>query len=419
MMSKNNKLSGHPILCQLISFIPKNIIDLAVSKYKSDYYYKTMSTYKQLVFILYGVITRCNSLQSLCKNLLFLDNKLLYLSIDKLPAVSTLSDANIKRNSNVFAEIYSLLCQHYQSFLSDSYLSLFINNEADPKKVKVFDATTISLFVDIFKAAGRSPINGKRKGGLKVQACLTLSSFVPDFICLMESAGNDRKFLGQLTPLAGTIYVFDKGYCNYQVFQQWTKDEVYFVTRLQDNASYEIVESTTYDIIDYAAGGVIKDEIILLQSNPMETPLKARLVTYKDVEGKVFRFLTNQFSYKGLTIARLYRNRWSIEVLFKQLKQNFQLNYFYSDNPEGIKTQIWIALIANLIFTVVHKQVKECEQFITMVSMASNNLGSYTCFITLLKAQKLTTTERNIKKMQLDLFNHKEGGVFQKLGKSP
>jgi len=78
--------------------------------------------------------------------------------------------------------------------------------------------------------------------------------------------------------------------------------------------------------------------------------------------------------YKSSTIIQLYKYRWSIEVLFKQIKQNFELNYFYSDSPEGIKTQSWIVLIANLIFTVIHRQVKECEQFITIVSMASNNL---------------------------------------------
>lgn len=93
IMSKNIKLSGQPILCQLLSFIPDDLIDQAVALHKSDHYYKTMTTRKQLAFILYGVVTRCHSLQSLCKSLLFLDNKLLYIGIDKLPPPSTLSDA--------------------------------------------------------------------------------------------------------------------------------------------------------------------------------------------------------------------------------------------------------------------------------------------------------------------------------------
>lgn len=177
IMSKSIKLSGQPILYQLFSFIPDHLIEQAVDLYKSDHYYKTMTTREQLAFILYGVITRSNSLQSLCKSLLFLDNKLLYIGIDKLPPPSTLSDANINRNSEVFGELYRLLHEHYEAYLSDACFSLPINGEVDPADVKLFDATTISLFVDVFKGAGRNPLNGKRKGGLKVQAQMPLAGF--------------------------------------------------------------------------------------------------------------------------------------------------------------------------------------------------------------------------------------------------
>ena len=110
-------------------------------------------------------------------------------------------------------------------------------------------------------------------------------------------------------------------------------------------------------------------------------------------------------NFKGDTIVRLYKNRWEIEVLFKQLKQNFELGYFYSDSSEGIKTQVWIALISNLIFTVIHKQVKECEQFLTIVSMASTNLSSYTSLLTIIEAKKWDAGDRDIEIVQLDLFN--------------
>lgn len=418
-MSKDNKLSGQPVICQLFSFIPPEVIARAVKEHNSDYYYKSMLTKNQLVFLLYGVITGCASLNALCKNLLFLDHKLLYLGIDKLPASSTLSDANIKRNSEVFGKIYSLLYRHYEKYLSDSCLPVFYNKDIDFSKVRIFDATTISLFVGLFKAAGRNPMNGKRKGGLKVQACMPLSGSVPDFVALKEAASNDRSFLGQLPCNPGTIYVFDKGYCNYQQFQKWSGQQVHFVTRLQENASYTVESASIKDIIEYAGGGVISDQIILLKSNSMKSPLKVRLITYKDPQsGKVYRFVSNLFDVMATTIAYLYKNRWSIEVLFKQLKQNFELNYFYSDKAEGIKTQIWVALIANLIFTVIHKQVKECEQFTTLVSMASNNMGSYISFLFLIQAPRLGPIERDLNKIQLLLFDAKNGGDFSKTNNS-
>jgi hypothetical protein len=269
-MKQNNKLSGQPVICQLFSFIPSGIIDQAVKEYKSDHYYKTLTTQKQLAFLLYGVITRCNSLNSLCKNLLFLEHKLMYMGIDKLPAVSTLSDANINRSSDVFGKIYYLLYDHYKKDLSENFVDFFTQKEVDASKVVLFDSTTITLFVDVFKGAGRNPINGKKKGGLKIQATLPLSGSVPDVIHLHPACKNDKSFLGQLNHPQGTIYVFDKGYVNYGKYEQWTKEGIFYVTRINDNATYQVVECKNHDIIDYAGGGVIKDEVI---------PLLVRCVT--------------------------------------------------------------------------------------------------------------------------------------------
>jgi len=417
-MVKNTDISGQPVICQLLSFIPSSVINSAVAVHKSDYYYKTMTTYRQLVFLLYGVISRCHSLRNLCKGLLFLDGKLCYLGINKLPACSTLSDANINRNSDVFGSLYHGLYEYYKPYLSKGYITMFVGGEVNPAKVKVFDSSTVSFFVDVFKGAGRNPLDGKKKGGLKIHTQRPLSGFVPDYIHLTAAACNDKTFLGQLTPSLGTIYVFDKGYVNYQVWQEWSEQGAFYVTRLNNNAQYKILSGQLNHISQYANGGEISDQVIELSSP--EATLKARLIVFKDpASGKVLKFVSNMMDYKASTVIQLYKYRWGIEVLFKQIKQNFELAYFYSDSPEGIKTQIWIALIANLIFTVIYRQVKECEQFITIVSMASNNLGSYTCLIKLLKRENPKGKERNIEILQLDVFNIKTGGVFEERGKSP
>jgi hypothetical protein len=421
IMSKSINLSGQPVLCQLFSFIPSELISKAVKLHKADHYYKTMTTKKQLAFLLYGVITRTNSLQSLCKSLLFLEDKLLYIGIDKLPPPSTLSDANINRNSAVFGELYMLLLEHYKEYLFGSDFSLPINGEIDPAVVKLFDATTITLFVDIFKAAGRPPLNGKQKGGLKIQAQMPLSSGVPDFIRITEASCNDKNFLGQLQGQPGTIYVFDKGYLSFFVFDRWTKEDIYYVTRLNENGTYTVLESTTLDITEHAYSGVLKDEVVQFTLLKQESGFKARLITYKDpFTGETLQFISNLFRVKASTIAMLYKNRWNMEILFKRLKGNFELRYFYSDSSEGIKSQIWIALIAHLVFSVIHKQVKESEQFVTLVAMAANNLGSYICFVSLIRTrQKLTAPQRDVKKIQLAMFDRKLRGDFDNEEKSP
>lgn len=416
-MNKNNNLAGQPVLCQLLSFLPKDIVDECVALHGSDRYYKTMTTYRQLVFLLYGVVSKSQSLNSLCKNLLFLENRLTYLGITHLPAASTLSDANIHRDSNVFASIYQRLCQYYSRELS-SPDSWALEEKLDTSKVSILDSSTIGLFVDLFKGAGRNSLSGKKKGGLKVHAKLPLDSGVPDLVHLTEAASNDRNFLGQLQPAPGEINVFDKGFVNYSKWAEYTQNGAFFVTRLNENASYQVLSGQPNHISEYADGGVVSDRIILL--DPIGTQLKARLVVYKDPEsGNVLKFVSNMFDYQALTIVQLYKYRWNIEVIFKRLKQNFELGYFFSDSQEGIKTQIWIALIANLLFTVIHKRCKEAELFATLVNLAATNMGSYVSLVKVVLARRLSRTERDLEKMQMEIWPNKEGGVSERQNNPP
>ena len=144
------------------SDIPRHLVEESVLKHGSDRYYKTMTTYKQLVFLFYGVVMRCKSLNNLCKNLLLLEDKLTYLGINELPAVSTLSDANINRNSEVFATLYQKLNEYYKETLKPSSVFRF-KEELDSDKIFCFDSSTITLFTDIFKGAGRNSLTGKKK----------------------------------------------------------------------------------------------------------------------------------------------------------------------------------------------------------------------------------------------------------------
>lgn len=186
------KLSGQPILCQLLSFVPRGIVDRAAETFQSDRYYKTMDTWKQLVFMLYGVVSKAQSPNSLCKCLLFLGQKPGYLGISRLPASSTLSDANRRRPNEVFGYIYYLLLAHYRAEISDSYPSLSINGEASPDRVKLFGSTTLTLFTDVFKGAGRNPLDGRKKGGLKAHAVLPLDNMVPELVWLTPRQGFPR-----------------------------------------------------------------------------------------------------------------------------------------------------------------------------------------------------------------------------------
>jgi hypothetical protein len=403
--------AGHPVLSQLMSFIPKELVNQSVAQHQSDRYYKVMTTYRHLVFLMYGVVSKARSLNELVKGLSFLSHRLSYLGINALPATSTLSDANSNRKSEVFATLYAKLYEHYKELLTPTHGGSM--EERITARVHVFDSTTISLFCDVFKGVGRNPLNGKRKGGIKAFSQAPLEGQVPDLVVLDHACTNEKAFLGQLQVEKGDIYIFDKGFADYRVWSKWDKLGASWLTRLNENATFQILKDSKCDYVEYADGGLVNDQKITLAVDG--EAFACRLITYRDPEsGKTLRFATNLWELDWQTVAQLYKYRWGIEVLFKRLKQNFQLTAFFSDSAEGIKTQIWIALIANLIFTVIHRLTKEAEVFSVMVRMAAANMASYISLIAILKKPPRPQGEdRNLKNVQLSIFEMEGGGTFQ------
>ena len=371
---KNIFTSGHNIIAQLLAMVPSAIFDQTVKDTQSDKYYKRMKTKEHFICMFYAVLTRNSSLREVCKNIILIAQKLIPFGLLRLPAKSTLSDANRNRDVAFFASLYSALYMKYRSRLSGNWLS--IGGEVDPSRVELFDSTTITLFKEILKGAGRKPKKGDKKGGAKVFTKMNLAEGVPDYICIKSAATNENVFLKVLELPEYGIAVFDKGFNRYSYYDIWTQEKRFFVTRLKDNARYEIVEENA---VDYQED--IKSDLrirLTYKEKQASRTVELRLVTYKDpITGTELRFLTNLMDAKASTICLLYKNRWVIEVLFKQIKQNFELKYFLSDSENGIKIQIWMALILNLLFTVLHKRIKETEDFSTMVMVAAKNLCSY------------------------------------------
>jgi hypothetical protein len=419
-MSKSTKsnLTGQPIISQLFHFIPDGIIKESISEHKSDRYTKKFKTKDHLLCMMFGVLTKCSTLREICKNILFLGTRLIYCGLVHPPKRSTFSDANAERGHQVFGAIYFKMYAHYRPYLSDSYLAMGINGEVDPEKVELFDSTTITLFKEILKGAGRNPLDGKKKGAIKVHTQARLSDMVPHFIHFTSGASNDKDFLKVMKLPEGSIGVFDKGFHNYAKYQQWNESDRFYVTRLNDNARFKVIKQLPLE--QTREDGIVSDQLIELTYKDkvakVVMKVNARLVCYIDpVSQERLAFLTNMFEAKALTVSLLYQNRWTIEVLFKQLKQNFELTYFLSDSENGVKVQIWTALILNLIFEVVHRMIKESEDFATMVKVAAKNLCSYVSLVKFLQdpfGEWMKEKENELRKMQYDLFNTEKGGVF-------
>ena len=373
-MNKSKHFFGQSVFGQLISLIDTNLISNVSKKHNSDYYTKKFNTSDHLISMLFSSFAHCSSLREVAGAMLGLKGKMAHFQLKSIPHKSTLSDANARRSHEVFQEIYSSLYNSYQPIISDSR-----QQYSWEKRLEIIDSSTITLFKAILTCVGREPSNGKRKGGIKVHTQINLQENVPKIIWFSAATTHDKKFLKHIQLEKGKIAVFDKGYNDYKTFDEFTENGIFFVTRLKSNASYESVKEN--EIPYYIDYGVIKDEIIRVDVKENGKYLKTmelRKIAYWDDENKrCFEFITNLIGMNAGHIALIYKKRWQIELLFKQLKQNFPLKYFLGDNENAIKIQIWCTLIVNLLLTVIHRKLNRKWAFSNLVSFCRLHLFNY------------------------------------------
>jgi hypothetical protein len=403
-MDKSTHFFGQSVFGQLISLIDDSLIPRAVKKYQADRYVKRFKTKDQLISMLFCTLGKCNSIREVCGAMLGLKGKTKHFELSCIPRRSTLSDANKLRPQEVFEFIYHGLLKQYKHLLSDSRIK-----EAIRKEVKIFDSTTISLFQDILKCVGRKPKSGRSKGGIKAHTVINADEKAPNLIWYTSAATHDHVLLSKLRLDPNIIYVFDKGYNDYQAYYRFTEGETGFVTRLKENAVYESIQE--FDIPDEIHAGVVKDETIrvsvTLDNGQNKTLLLRRVVFWDDIGRRLFVYVTNLFDLRADLIVALYKIRWQIELLFKQLKQNFPLRYFLGDNENAIRIQIWCALIANLLLMVVMKSVRRKWAFSNIVSFCRLHLFNYISLLRFLENPE-RDWEKSIYSKQLEL-NLEEG----------
>jgi len=396
------KLVGQPIFKQIMNLVDKVDINGLIRKHESDYYYKSFKTRTHLFTMLFGILSRCDSMTEVCEGLRAMGGKLNHLGMDQAPAKSTACDGLRNRSHKFFEDLYFTLVKHYQSFLSDSRTFGLTF-----KEILIIDSTTIRLFSDILKGVGRNPKgDGKKKGGMKVHMLIDAVQSVGRFIKMTAAKVNDQKFLKSLELISDSMIVFDKAYNYYHQFALWTQKRVYFVTRMKKNAVYTVIEVKRTHYRKKGQAKVLRDEIIELEYHPekedgkqdLKTKLKMRLrkVSYQDEQNRYFEFLTNNFDISAEDVAFLYKKRWGIEILFKKMKQNFQLHYFYGENENAIYTQVWCTLIAQLLLTVTQKIAQAKKAFSVVASLVRIHLISNLDVNELLRSTKRSFKSKSI-----------------------
>ncbi|MGL4248399.1 MAG: IS4 family transposase [Lactococcus garvieae] len=399
-MSKNTHFTGQPLYSQLLSLVNKDKIANISRNGNHDRYVKKLDGYSHFVILLYGVLMRHDSLREIVIGMLSEANKLQHLRIDYMVKRSTLSEANNRRKSEFFEQIYFSLYHKYKESLADSCV-----NKDWEKLLHILDSTTISLFSNVLKGAGRNPKHGKKKGGIKVHTVLKADEGVPHSILYTSAATHDHVMLSKLKLTGGSFLAIDRAYIDYKVFQQLTEDGVFYVTKMKKNMRYKQLEG--HFRMNPSGLAELSDHIVEFEKD--EIKHTSRRIEYWEVKKKHSSvLLTNNFDLDPLEIIEIYHRRWQIESLFKQLKQNFPLKYFFGESVNAIKTQIWITLIANLLLSVIKKRVKREWSFSNLVTMVRQTLMYYINIYSFCenpeKAWIDIINKRNLSPPQLSLF---------------
>ena len=387
-MNKNKKKSGIPVISQILNLLDRVKINRTAKENDSDRYYKSFKTIDHLITMIYVVLSGCTSLREIVGIMLACEGKINHLGITSFPKRSTISDANSKRKSKVFSDIYFGLYHKYRKIITDSRL-----NDSIIKHLKIVDSTTISLFCDILKGVGRNPLNGKKKGGIKMHTMINASEDVPVLVRFTSAATHDHTFLKELGLMIGSIVVFDRGYVDYLQYLRWTLEGIFFVTRQKDNAVWKSIDE--FEIPDGTHNGVLKDEKIEIEKDGQSITLR-RIAFWHDEKKKLYEFITNNYEIPAEKIAEIYKRRWQIELLFKRLKQNFPLKYFLGDNQNAIEIQIWVCLIVQLLMLVIKRQAERNWAFSNLIAVVRFHLMTYIDLFKFLKTpdagwQQLTT----------------------------
>jgi len=274
---------------------------------------------------------------------------------------STLADANEIRDWRIYADFAHHLIGVARKLYQKDHLTIDIE-----QTVYALDSTTIDLCLSVFPWAHFRTT----KAAVKLHTLIDLKGSIPTFIHISDGKLHDVNILDELPIEAGSIYVMDRGYVDFERLYRITKSMAFFVTRAKSNLKFERIYSHQVD----KNTGLICDQTIKLSipATAKSYPDKLRRVKYRDQEtNKVLVFLTNNFELPAKTVADLYKQRWQVELFFKWIKQNLRIKTFYGTSENAVKTQIWIAVSVYLMVAIIKKRLKIEASLYTMLQILS------------------------------------------------
>jgi len=350
---------------QILKLVPRIEFERMVRQTGAEYAAKGFSSWGQFVAMLFCQLGRAHSLREIEGGLKSCEGKLAHLGIEA-PARSSLSYANSHRPWELFEEGFPRAVQKVAAQVVGKKKFRFKN------KLVSLDSTVIDLCLSLYDWAKFR----RTKGAVKLHLVLDHDGYLPCFGLITEGKVHDVKVAQQLHFAPGTIVVDDRGYNDYRLFANWTDAGVFFVTRLKDNARFEVVAERAPP----QNRGILCDQTIRLAGAgaPQKCQhLLRRVEAVREDTGDILVFLTNHHELGASTIAAIYRDRWQIELFFKALKQNLKIKTFVGTSPNAVKTQIWCALISMLLLRDLQLRSRYAWSLSNLVALLRMNLFTH------------------------------------------
>jgi hypothetical protein len=355
------------LFTQVLSLINRYEFERAVRQWDAERAAKGFRCWDQFVAMLFCQLAGANSLREICGGLSTALGKLTHLGLKEAPSRSTLSYANAHRPWQVFEAMFhhvfkqadTLACQQKRRFrFKNPLVSL--------------DSSTIDLCLSMFDWAKFR----RKKGAVKLHLMLNHQGCLPQWAYITDGKTHDVKIAQKLVFDAGTVVVMDRGYVDYDLFQRWTEQGVWFVTRPKTNMDYHVVRNRKVP----SRGLVMKDQEIVLAGHYSKEKCSAslrRIVVWDEEKEQQLVLLTNHMGFAASTIGRIYRDRWQIELFFKALKQNLKIKTFVGTSENAVKIQIWTALLCSLVLKILQMRSRFGWSLSNLSAMLRFNLLTY------------------------------------------
>lgn len=335
------------IFSQIMKFLPLHEFNKCVAHYQGNHRVKKFSCLNQFYVMAFAQLTYRESLRDIEACLNAMQNKLYHLGIQGPISRSTLADANENRDWRIYFEFAQVLINIARPLYAKDDVGVELEN-----MIYALDSTTIDLCLSLFPWAKFR----QAKAAIKLHTLIDIHGPIPLFIWITDGSVHDVNILDLLEPEPGAIYLFDRGYIDFLRLYSISTSKAFFVTRAKSNLQFRRLYSHSANKTE----GVHCDQTIMLTGNIVSTeyPEKLRRIHYYDSEHQLHLiFLTNNFALPPLTIAKLYKCRWKVELFFKWIKQNLRIKTFFGLTENAVKTQIWIAIAIYLLVAIIKKKI--------------------------------------------------------------